>query len=473
MLLGLDLGTGSCKALLLAADGTVISQASRTYAVIAPQIGWAESNPLEWWDAIGVVTREAVGSHSAEVQAIGLSGQMHGTVLCNTQGQPIRNAILWSDTRSNGVLEQFKQLSPRQLEQLGNPIVTGMLGATLLWCKTQPNFKAIKWALLPKDWLRFCLTGTIATEPSDASATLLYDLGLDNWAWDIFATLELPPIVPKVLSSTTIAGNLTQEAANHLGLPTGIPIATGGGDTPCAMLGNGILNVGTAQLSVGTGAQIIVPIATAQTGLTTHCYRTVLETNAKYYAMAAMQNAGLTLERVRSWLGIHWNSFHDLAFSVPNTQNLIFLPYLSGERTPHLNPEARGAFLNLGLQHNQAHLARAALEGVAFSLADGLNALEQTGITIPTLQLVGGGTLEPRWQQLLCDTLEKPLFSSGTSNASARGAALLAGLSIGTYNNAIQTTSMLPKAELIAEPTSRLEELRITREQFRTAYTRT
>ncbi len=473
MLLGLDLGTGSCKALLLSADWVVLGQASRSYAVIAPQNGWAESNPLEWWEAIGAAAREAIGSYGAEVSAIGLSGQMHGTVLCDAHCQPIQNAILWSDNRSSSVLEDYKKLATSQLERLSNPIVAGMMGATLLWYRKNFGLDGVKWALLPKDWLRFCLTGTVATDPSDASATLLYDLQTNDWAWDVFDTLELPQIVPKVLASTSIAGGLTREAALHLGLPVGIPVAIGGGDTPCAMLGNGILETGTAQLSVGTGAQIIVPIPSAQFGKSTHCYRTVLESNAKYYAMSAMQNAGLALERVRGWLGIDWATFHDLAFSVPNSQNLIFLPYLSGERTPHLNPNARGAFLNLGLQHEKAHLARAALEGVAFGIQDGLSALEQTGLIIPELQLVGGGTLDSRWQQLLCDVLEKPLFSSGTSNASARGAALLAALGIGTFKNAFQTTQRLQKAKLIAQPNANLEVLQQTRAKFRAAYART
>ncbi|MEY4529892.1 MAG: hypothetical protein RLZZ156_613 [Deinococcota bacterium] len=472
MLLGLDLGTGSCKALLLSNEGKVLGEASKPYAVHAPQIGWAESNPLEWWEAIGAASREAVGNYSAEIRAIGLSGQMHGTVLCDAQGQPIRDAILWSDGRSSSVLEAYQKLSIRQLEHLSNPIVAGMMGASLLWYKENLGLNGIKWALLPKDWLRYCLTGEVATDPSDACATLLYDLQQDDWFWDVFEALELPKIVPEVRSSTSIAGSLTREAALHLGLQAGIPVITGGGDTPCAMLGNGITDTGTAQLSIGTGAQIITPIATAQFGKSTHCYRTVLETNAKYYAMSAMQNAGLALERVRNWLSVDWLQFHDLAFSVPNTQNLIFLPYLSGERTPHLNPNARGAWLNLGLQHEKAHLARAALEGVAFSLKDGLSALEQTGLHIPELQLVGGGTLEPRWQQLLCDVLEKPLFSSGTSNASARGAALLAGLGIGSFKNVLETTQMLPKPKLIAEPNTDTELLQMTRTRFRTAYAR-
>ena len=472
MLLGLDLGTGSCKALLLSADGAVVAEASRRYAVTAPQFGWAESSPLEWWEAIGAAAREAVGTYSAQVRAIGLSGQMHGVVLCDRHGHPTRDAILWSDGRSSRVLEQFSGLSARQLERLGNPIVAGMLGSSLLWLKQQQQLESVRWALLPKDWLRWQLTGEVLSEPSDASGTLLYDLEQDTWAWDILEQLELPNLLPDLRGSSSVAGTLTPYAAAHLGLPPGIPVALGGGDTPCAMLGNGILSPDTAQLSVGTGAQIIVPSQTAQHNPSTHCYRTVLDSGARFYAMAAMQNAGLALERVRGWLGVEWSEFHNLAFGVSDTQNLIFLPYLSGERTPHLNPNARGAFLNLGLQHTKNHLARAALEGVAFSIADGLEALKATGLSIPALQLVGGGTLEPRWRQLLCDTLQTPLYSSGTSNASARGAALLAGLAIGTYSSPLATTQFLPMPKLIAEPSAELEVLRLARAAFQLAYAR-
>ncbi len=471
MLLGLDLGTGSCKALLLSTEGVVMAQASRTYAVHAPQNGWAESNPLEWWDAIGLAAREVVGVYAAEIRGIGLSGQMHGTVLCDQQGQVTRDAILWSDTRSSTVLEEFQQLEAKQHRRLANPIVTGMMASTLLWCKKYSSLAGVRYALLPKDWLRFCLTGEFASEPSDASATLLYDLEKDTWALDILEQLGLPHLLPDLQASNAVAGTLTKAAAAHLGLTAGIPVAAGGGDTPCAMLGNGVLEVGTAQLSVGTGAQIIAPMQTAHHGISTHCYRTVLASNAKYYAMSAMQNAGLALERVRQWLRLEWVEFHHLAFDVLDSQDLIFLPYLSGERTPHLNAKARGAFLHLGLQHRTAHLARAALEGVAFSIADGLTALKQQNLEIPELQLVGGGTLEPRWQQLLCDALETPLYTSGTSNASARGAALLAGLAIGTYKNTL-TLPKNPPSQLIATPNKNLEQLRETRVKFQAAYAR-
>ncbi|MFN3267407.1 MAG: xylulokinase [Deinococcales bacterium] len=461
MLLGLDLGTGSCKALLLESNGTVVGEASRHYAVQAPQAGWAETNPLEWWKAIQEATREAVGEFAAEVRAIGLSGQMHGVVLTDAAGAPIKNAILWSDTRSRTVLGQFTKLQKQQLERLNNPIVAGMLGSTLLWLRQEGQLKEATYAFLPKDWLRLQLTAQVATDPSDASATLLYDLLQDDWAWDVLETLGLPPLLPPLLASDAIAGTLTLGAAAALGLKPGIPVATGGGDTPCAMLGNGILEPNTAQLSVGTGGQIVLPQHHTQHSPSTHCYRTTL-LETKYYVMSAMQNAGLALERVRGWLGVEWRQFHNLAFSVSDTQGLIFLPYLSGERTPHLSALLRGAFLNLSLQHTQAHLARAALLGVALSLKDGLDVLSN----IHTLRLVGGGSLEPRWRQLLCDVLGVPLFSSGVANASARGAALLAGLATKTYQNALETVHHLPEPQMVATPERDYTEARA---QFRAA----
>jgi xylulokinase len=461
MLLGLDLGTGSCKALLLEPNGTVVGEASRRYAVQAPQSGWAESDPQQWWQAVLEAAKEAIGEFTAEVRAIGLSGQMHGVVLCDADGQPTRNAILWSDTRSSVVLDRFSSLSQRQLERLGNPMVAGMLGSTLLWLAQEHQLEPAKHALLPKDWLRLRLTGELASEPSDASATLLYDLEADDWAWDVLQTLGLPQVLPPLVSSSAVAGRLTVQAAKVLGLKAGIPVAAGGGDTPCAMLGNGMVQAGVAQLSVGTGGQLVLPQNTQQHDPTTHCYRTVLDA-PKYYAMSAMQNAGLALERVRGWLGLEWGAFHNAAFSVSETQGLVFLPYLSGERTPHLNAAMRGAFLNLGLQHSQAHLARAALLGVALSLRDGLDALH----AVQALHLVGGGALEPRWQQMLSDVLGVPLLSSGTSNASARGAALLGGLAIGVYQNAFETVQHLPQPRVVAVPQ---RDYTKAREQFRAA----
>jgi xylulokinase len=460
MLLGLDLGTGSLKAILLGENGQMIAEATRAYSVHAPQPGWAESDPHDWWTAACEATLEI--EHGSEISAIGFSGQMHGVVLSNAKGQALRNAILWADTRSTLELQAYRNLESQNLRRLANPLVTGMAGASLLWLKHHELelLKTARWAFQPKDWLRFQLTEQAFSEPSDASGTLLYDLERDNWAFDIMEKLELPQtLFAPLKGSSKIAGTLSSKAANQLGLRAGIPVAMGGGDTPMAMFGSGILKPGMVQLSIGSGAQIVAPrdAAIIDSSLRTHLYRAV--TPSGWYAMAAMQNAGLALEWVRGMLGLDWETAYLEAFAAPpGANNLSFLPYLMGERTPHLNPNARGAWVGLSLSHTRGHLMRAAFEGVAFAVRDGFEALLETGIQAPSLRLAGGGTRVQLWRQLLADILQLPLYTSEISSASARGAALLAGVASGVFSSCEDTLRFAPTPSLVAEPQRNLEE---------------
>jgi xylulokinase len=459
MLLGLDLGTGSLKVLLMDENAQIVAEASRAYTVHAPQAGWAESNPNDWWTAAQAATLEL--GHGDEITAIGFSGQMHGVVLSNASGQALRNAILWADTRSSLELEHYKNLEPASLRRLANPLVTGMAGASLLWLRHfEPELlKTARWAFQPKDWLRFQLTEQAFAEPSDASGTLLYDLERDTWAFDVMDKLELPQtLLPTLLGSGEIAGTLSSLAASQLGLRAGIPVAMGGGDTPTAMFGSGLLKPGIVQLSIGSGAQIVAPrdAAMIDTSLRTHLYRAV--TPNGWYAMAAMQNAGLALEWVRGMLGLDWETAYLEAFAVKNTNGLSFLPYLMGERTPHLNPNARGAWVGLALSHTRGHLMRAAFEGVAFAIRDGFEALLETGVEVPSLRLAGGGTTVQLWRQLLADILQRPLYTSEISSASARGAALLGGVASGVFSSCEDTLRFAPTLQFVAEPKGNLEE---------------
>ncbi len=476
MLLGLDLGTGSIKALLLELDGTVVGEGSSVYPVNAPHPGWAETNPNDWWIAVRDATRKAVGTRGHEVTAIGLSGQMHGVVLCDANGTPLRDAILWADARSSSELEVYRTLEPELLKKLGNPLAVGMAGPSLLWLKRHEleTYRAAKYALQPKDWLRLKLTGEIAAEPSDASGTLLYDLETDTWAFSILEKLQLrSDLLAPIMPSGAVAGALSSEAAAHLGLREGIPVAAGGGDTPCAMLGSGLLEVGAVQLTVGSGAQIVAPLdrVSLEANPVTHLYRAVAPN--RWYAMAAMQNAGVALEWVRGVLGLSWAEAYTEAFSLqPGCEGLTFLPYLTGERTPHLDPHARGTWAGLGLHHTRGHLMRSALEGLAFSLKDGLNALEMTGVQARELRLAGGGTLDPRWRQLLSDVLERSLLASEISSASARGAALLGGIASGAFRDAQDTLRLAPEPALVAEPSVNNDALLEAYERFKSLYPR-
>lgn len=450
MLLGIDLGTGSAKAIALHLDGTVIAEASHPYAVSAPHPGWAESNPNDWWNAVAIAVRAVVQACDEPIQAIGLSGQMHGVVLTDPTGNPLHPAILWADTRSSEVLHHYHALSPDLQQTLANPIAAGMAGCTLLWIRQHnPDLYATaRWALQPKDWLRLRLTGAIATDPSDASGTLLYDVRADDWAGAVLEALALrTDWLAEIVPSGAIAGTLTSEAAADLGLPSKIPIVAGAADTAAAAIGSGLYHPGVMQLTVGSGAQLITlqsqPIPDPQRR--THLFRSALPN--QWYTLAAIQNAGLALEWVRQLLGFTWAEVYAEAFSVPaGCEGLTFLPYLMGDRTPHLDPNLRGSWIGLGLHHTRSHLMRAALEGVAFSIRQGLEVMP---LHPSEIRLAGGGTLNPLWQQLLADVLQTPLRPVDIPAASARGAALLAGLGIGAYSSVSQIPAIPPASTLI------------------------
>ena len=455
MLLGLDLGTGSAKAVLVDEGGTVLSKGAAPYAVRSPRPRWAESDPGDWWRACTAAVRAAVGERGSGVRALGLSGQMHGVVLSSIEGEPLRPAVLWADARSMGELEAYRALGPGPLRTLANPLAVGMAGPSLLWLwENEPEaYRAARWALQPKDWLRLRLTGEAAAEPSDASATLLYDLEGDAWAWPVVEALGLraellAPLVP----SATAAGMLGEGAARDLGLLPGVPVAAGAGDTPSAALGMGLLEEGLLQLTVGTGGQIVAPRRSPSPDpvRTTHLYRAAHDgAGGRFYAMAAVQNAGLALEWALGVLGASWEEAYREAFSVPpGAGGVLFLPYLTGERTPHFDPGARGAWIGLSLNHGRAHLLRAAFEGVAFALREGLEALENAGVRAPELRLAGGGTAEEPWRRMLADVLGRPLLILPTnvaSVASARGGALLAGVATGVYESAFATLPLAPE----------------------------
>ena len=465
MLLGLDLGTSSVKALLMEENGDAVGEGSAPYEVRAPRPGWAESFPREWWEAFLRATGEAVRGRGAGVTALGLSGQMHGVVLADEGGSPLRPAVLWADARSGAELAAYGGLDEELRRRLANPLAVGMAGPSLLWLRdNEPEvYAAARWALQPKDWLRARLTGEVAAEPSDASATLLYDLPADDWSHEVVDHLGLrAELLAPLVFSADVAGELTEEAAQELGLPQGLPVAAGAADTAAAMLGVGLVRTGPAQLTIGTGGQIVTPRESPEVDprLRTHLYRGALP--GLWYSMAAIQNAGLALEWVRKILGVSWGEVYEEAFAAPPGSGCVtFLPYLSGERTPRFDPGARGAWTGLGLDHTRGHLLRAALEGVAFALREGLEALEEFGGNDAELRLAGGGasgagggSADP-WKQLLADVLGRPLWllpDEISAVASARGAAFLAGLASGVYSSAEDTFSLSPVPERSIRP---------------------
>src|SRR5919199_1112991 len=264
MLLGLDLGTGSVKALLIHASGTVQGEGAARSPVRSPYPGWAESDPRDWWKGCVAAVRAAVGGRGGQIMALGLSGQMHGVVLSDATGSALRPAVLWADGRSADRLVRYRELDAVLLRRLANPPAAGIAGPSLLWLRdNEPEaYLAARWALQPKDWLRLRLTDEVLSEPSDASATLLYDFETDGWSSAVIRALGLrEEVFPPLIASGTPAGMLVRSAAEVLGLPAGLPVAAGAGDTAAALLGSGLLEPGPLQFMVGTGGQILSPRA--------------------------------------------------------------------------------------------------------------------------------------------------------------------------------------------------------------------
>jgi xylulokinase len=458
--LGLDLGTSSAKAVVLSVSGTVLAQASAGYPVTSAQPGYAESDPWLWWQAVVACTREAVAAAGGPPPvAIGLSGQMHGLVMTSADGQALRPALLWADSRATGSLDAYRRLPRAALERLANPLFPGMAGPMLAWvARHEPSvYAGARWALSPKDWLRARLTGEFHAEPSDASATLLYDVAGDRWDLEVVSALgldagQLAPLLP---SGAAVAGRLTAGAAAELGLPAGLPVAAGAGDTAAAALGAGVSGESDIQVTVGTGAQVIRPLAApasrAEAGV--HLFR--LAAPDGWYQMGATLSAGLSLNWVREVLGATWEELYASASAGVRDPagDPVFVPHLTGERTPYCDPLLRGSWTSLALASDRASLLRSALEGTAFAIRDALDALlGPSGPAPARLRLAGGGTLAPGWRQLLADVLGVPLYAVEVPAASGRGAALLGAIAAGRLGFEDCAGPLAPPATLAAEP---------------------
>ena len=451
--LGIDLGTGSLKLAIVDEDGREIASSSAAYAVTSAQPGWAETTVDAWYSAlVGAASRLPADEREA-VSAVGFSGQMHGVVPTGADGHALRAAMLWPDTRARDLLDAWRGPQP-------NPVAPGMAGPLLRWLVShEPEIAGgTRWALQPKDWLRVKLGGaapaSFVTDASDACATAL---AAPSGEWDdaLIDALGLPRTwFAPLAASHDIGGVLSGEAAAALGLRAGIPMAVGAGDTPCAALGSGLSSDGDALLTTGTGGQIVVMCADAPApvhGL--HTYRAATGT---WYRMAAMQNVGVALEAVRGWLGYaSWPQAYDDAFAANASASVSFLPYLSGERSPWMNPDARGGWLGLGLDDTRGTMMHAAFEGVAFALRAGLDAVRRhsgaNGAPLDSMLLAGGGSVDARWRQLLADALRVELHAVDCPNAATRGAAILGGIAAGHWR-IDDLASLAPAATLVATP---------------------
>ena len=432
--LALDLGTGSVKAALVDDELRVLAHTSRPYPVRAPRAGAAETETARWAEAVADAVAELLAGGSGATRSlsgVGVAGQMHGLVLLGADGAAQGPALLWPDTRATAEVERLRVAPPPVRARLANPLSPGMTGPLLaLVARTEPVrvWHAVA-AVQPKDWLRVAIAGAgaVAADPSDASATLLWDVPGNRWDAQVCALLDVDlALLPPVRASHDVVGRTT----GALGLPPGLPVVTGAADTAAAALGTGTVRPGRGLLAVGTGAQVVVPLAgpgTVPPDPTTHTYRSAVP--GGWYRMGAVQNAGLTLERVLGWLGAGWDEALAALSVSPDGRRAgdpVFLPHLSGERTPWLDPDMRGAWTGLGLEHDRRALLRSALAGVACAVADAWDAVAETGADAGLPFLVGGGSVHPAWRQLLADTLRTPLQPVAAPHAGVLGAAALA-----------------------------------------------
>lgn len=452
-LLGIDLGTSAVKALLTTTEGMAIASAFAEYPIEQPQPDRAEQAPDAWWRATAGAVREVMAqAPHATVAAIGLSGQMHGAVLLDAAHQPLAPAVIWPDRRSAAQVKEITALigAERLYAITGSPVATGFQAATVRWFQqcAPEHWARVKMILLPKDYLRLRLTGEFATDPSDAAGALLLDERTRNWSDEMLAALgidraQLPPMRLAAVSS----GTLQPAAAHALGLPAGIPVATGAADTACSMLGAGVVSSDQLLLTISTGGQLIQPCEQVLIDPhgRIHTFCSALEPatgRAGWYQMGAMLAAGLALRWLRQQLfeepeQVAYDRMMALAEqAAPGAGGLLFLPYLIGERTPYMDPTARGVFFGLTLSHSRSSLIRAVVEGITLAAYNAYGVLRELGANPQQIVLAGGGARSRFWQQVVADVFGLTVWSLRTAEQSALGACMLAGAAIGVHDPA-------------------------------------
>jgi xylulokinase len=444
-LLGIDLGTSSVKVILTSLSGRLLAASSREYPIAHPAPGHAEQDPALWWQAIVSAVHSAIGKtdRAVDVLAIGLSGQMHGIVMMGTYGQPLAPAIIWPDQRSSRQVEEItRRVGHKHLIDItGSPVATGFLAASALWIEEElPDlWDNVYQLLLPKDFIRYRLTGHYATDPSDGSGALLLDVNSRTWSDELLEFLEIAPeLLPRVQESQSVAGTLSTAAAKELTLMPGIPVVTGAADTACSALGTGAVDAGSLLLTISTGGQLVLPISDVAVDRLgrIHTFCSALPSapgQPGWYQMGAMLSAGMALRWLRDRiLGMGGDDAYtrmtNWAAKAPVGANgLIFLPYLVGERTPHMNPNARGMFYGLTWQHGRDEFVRAVMEGVTFACFDGYQVLAELGARPERIILAGGGARSKLWQQMVADVFDLPVQPFHAADQSAKGSVLLAG----------------------------------------------
>jgi xylulokinase len=424
----------------------VLGTASHSLSVQTPRLLWSEQNPHDWWDAACRSIRQVLsesGVIADEIAGVGLTGQMHGLVLLDDAGKVLRPAILWNDQRTGPQCDEIRaRLGSRLIQVTGNDALPGFTAPKIMWvARHEPDVYAqAAHILLPKDYLRYRLTGGFAMDKADGSGTLLFEVRARDWSSEVLAALDIPASwVPPTFEGTEVTGVVSREAAEVTGLRAGTPVVAGGGDQAAGAVGMGAVNVGAVSITVGTSGVIFAPTAEPviePSGLLHSFCHAVPGT---WHMMGVMLSAAGSLQWYRDSL-YPGESFAALVAEAesapPGSGGLLFLPYLTGERTPHPDPLARGAWVGLNVQHRRAHMTRSLLEGVAFGLRNMLDLLSSAGVPVPgQARIAGGGAQSELWRTIIADVLSLPLVTVNSTEGAAYGAALLAGVSSGFWSS--------------------------------------
>ena len=456
-LLGIDIGSSGTKALLIdAANGAVKTSATTEYPMSTPQPLWAEQNPVDWWAAAVSSIRSVLRGEripANQIIGIGLTGQMHGLVLLDKFGRVLRPCIMWNDQRTAAQCAAItEQIGAHQLlDLIANPVLPGFTAPKILWVReNEPQvYSEIAHILLPKDYIRYRLSNVFATEVSDASGTALFDVQHRCWSSELLAALNIPSQwLPESFESPVVSAKVSADAANETGLVEGTPIVGGGGDQAAQAVGAGIIRPGIISATLGTSGVVFAATdkfsVESEGRLHTFCHAVP----GQWHWMGVMLSAAGSFRWFRDALGqsevvqarANGTDVYDELTALASTasagsEGLIFLPYLSGERTPYADPDARGVYFGLTLRHTKAHLVRAVLEGVTYGLRDSLELMRGMGLQITQVRASGGGARSALWRQILADVFDSEIALVNVTEGAAYGAALLAGVGVGVYQD--------------------------------------
>lgn len=472
--LGIDIGTSGTKALLVTEDGRPVASATREYPLYQPRPGWAEQNAEDWWVACARAIQDCLAKASVpgtSVRAVGLSGQMHGSVFVDERGAVIRPPILWCDVRTAPQCRAITEKAggrERLLELVANPALEGFTAPKIVWLQEHEpeNYGKVRTILLPKDYVRYRLTGELATEVSDAAGTLLFDVERCEWSKPLLEALGIDPaLLPPVLRSYDVAGRVTPQAAEATGLAPGTPVVAGGADNTCGAVGSGIVREGVFLSSIGSSGVVLTPTAKPRRDPLGRVHTFNHSTESAWYLMGVTLAAGLSLRWFRDHLSLGERAVeagggpdaYDLlaaeaAKSSPGSRGLFFLPYLNGERTPHADADARGVFFGLSGAHTRADVVRAVFEGITYSLRDSVEIMREMGLEVAEIRAIGGGAKSAFWRQMQADVFGAAVLTLEVDEGPAFGAALLAMVGAGAYGSVVEAADRSVRVKERVEP---------------------